>query len=194
MNFLAHIYLSGDNEKLMIGNFIGDFVKGNQFNDFESEIGRGIVLHRAIDEYTDQHEVVSRSKDKLRKKYRHYSGVIVDVYYDHFLANNWLDYHTVPLNPFTTTTYQTIQKYDEILPKGAKYMLPYMINNNWLLNYAKKEGISRALSGMSRRTKFDSKMDESIVDLEKHYEEFESEFKLFFEDLRHFVGQWLANY
>jgi acyl carrier protein phosphodiesterase len=194
MNFLAHIYLSGDNEKLMIGNFIGDFVKGSQFNDFEPEIGRGVVLHRAIDEYTDQHKVVSRSKDKLRKKYRHYSGVIVDVYYDHFLAKNWANYHAQPLNLFTTDTYQTIQNYNEILPTGAKYMLPYMVNNNWLLNYSKTEGISRALSGMSRRTKFDSKMDESIIDLEKHYEEFESEFELFFEDLRQFVGQWLDNY
>ncbi|MTI41634.1 ACP phosphodiesterase [Fulvivirga lutimaris] len=191
MNFLAHIYLSGSNEPLMVGNFIGDFVKGNQLNDFESEITRGVNLHRAIDEYTDQHAVVSKSKDKLREKYRHYSGVIVDIYYDHFLAKNWSDYHKTDLLTFTSQFYTSINSYNNILPKGAKYMLPYMMENNWLYNYSKVEGINRALGGMSRRTKFDSKMDEAVVDLRAHYDEFEEEFKDFFVDLQSFVAQWL---
>lgn len=176
----------------MVGNFIGDFVKGNQLNDFESEITRGINLHRAIDEYTDQHPVVSKSKDKLREKYRHYSGVIVDIYYDHFLAKNWSDYHKTDLLTFTKQFYSAINSYNNTLPKGAKYMLPYMMENNWLYNYSKVEGISRALGGMSRRTKFDSKMDEAVVDLRAHYDEFEKEFKEFFVDLRSFVAQWLS--
>ncbi|MEQ8244210.1 acyl carrier protein phosphodiesterase [Fulvivirga sp.] len=192
MNFLAHIYLSGNNEPLMVGNFIGDFVKGNQLNDFESEITRGVNLHRAIDEYTDQHPVVSKSKDKLREKYRHYSGVIVDIYYDHFLAKNWSDYHKTDLLTFTKQFYNAINNYHNILPKGAKYMLPYMMENNWLYNYSKVEGISRALGGMSRRTKFDSKMDEAVVDLRAYYDEFEKEFKEFFVDLQSFVAQWLS--
>ena len=191
MIFLAHIYLSGYNEPLMVGNFIGDFVKGNQLNDFESEISRGINLHRDIDEYTDQHIVVSRSKDKLREKYRHYSGVIVDIYYDHFLAKNWHEYHETDLLTFSGRFYSTITSYNNILPKGAKYMLPYMMENNWLYNYSKVEGISRALGGMSRRTKFDSKMDEAVVDLREHYSIFEEEFKEFFSDLESFVDQWL---
>ncbi len=175
----------------MVGNFIGDFVKGNQLNDFEAEITRGINLHRAIDEYTDQHSIVSKSKDKLREKYRHYAGVIVDIYYDHFLAKNWSDYHQIDLKAFTLAFYSTIKNYNSILPKGAKYMLPYMIENNWLYNYSKVEGISRALGGMSRRTKFDSKMDEAVVDLKNHYSEFEQEFKDFFIDLQSFVSEWL---
>lgn len=191
MNFLAHIYLSGNNEPLMVGNFIGDFVKGNQLNDFEPEITRGVNLHRAIDEYTDQHLVVSRSKDKLREKYRHYSGVIVDIYYDHFLAKNWPEYHETDLLTFSGRFYATITSYNNILPKGAKYMLPYMMENNWLYNYSKVEGISRALGGMSKRTKFDSKMDEAVVDLREHYSIFEEEFKEFFSDLESFVDQWL---
>ena len=105
MNFLAHIYLSGNNEKLMVGNFIGDFVKGNQLDSFEKEIKQGVQLHRAIDQYTDSHIVVSQSKDKLREKYRHYSGVIVDVYYDHFLSKNWSHYHAQDLKGFTEEFY-----------------------------------------------------------------------------------------
>ncbi len=192
MNFLAHIYLSGNNEKLMIGNFIGDFVKGNQLNDFELEIKQGIHLHRAIDEYTDQHAIVSQSKDKLREKYRHYSGVITDVFYDHFLAKNWSIYHQQPLLEFTIDIYKIIMSYNEILPKGARYMLPYMTENNWLFNYSKVEGINKALSGMANRTKFHSKMEQAVEDLKLNYEAFDEEFNLFFVELQAFVSNWIA--
>ena len=139
MNFLAHIYLSGNNEKLMVGNFIGDFVKGNQLDSFEKEIKQGVQLHRAIDQYTDSHIVVSQSKDKLREKYRHYSGVIVEVYYDHFLSKNWSHYHAQDLKGFTEEFYETIKSYTAILPERAAHMLPYMQQGNWLLNYSNIE-------------------------------------------------------
>src|SRR6188768_77560 len=101
MNFLAHLYLSGNDNKIMVGNFIADFVKGRvALNQFEPAIIRGIELHRAIDEYTDNHPVVTISKNRLRPTYRHYSGVIVDVFYDHFLARNWNTYHSDLLPDF----------------------------------------------------------------------------------------------
>src|SRR5277367_1527199 len=101
MNFLAHLYLSGDNPKIKTGNFIGDFVKGKNLADrFEKDIAKGIVLHREIDWFTDRHPVVKQSKDRLREKYRHYSGVIVDVFYDHFLARNWINYSSKSLSDF----------------------------------------------------------------------------------------------
>jgi acyl carrier protein phosphodiesterase len=112
MNFLAHLYLSGNNDKIMVGNFMGDFVKGRSaLEQFEPEIIRGIELHRAIDEFTDSHAVVSASKDRLRPKYRHYSGVIVDVFYDHFLARNWSDYHDELLPDFADRAYGVIQSF-----------------------------------------------------------------------------------
>src|SRR5450432_1821563 len=90
MNFLAHLYLSGDNPQVMIGNFIGDFVKGKNLTErFDTDVAKGIALHREIDWFTDTHIVVKQSKDRLRPKYRHYAGVIVDIFYDHFLAKNW---------------------------------------------------------------------------------------------------------
>lgn len=192
MNFLAHIYLSGDHEKLMIGNFMGDFVKGNQFSEYHEDIQKGIILHRLIDEYTDTHDVVSTSKDKLREKYRHYAGVIVDVFYDHFLAKNWNDYHNMDLMSFTEITYNTFHKYWDTLPPKAQYMIPYMKDGNWLYYYSTVEGINSALTGMSRRTKFNSKMNEASVDLRHHYDDFENEFRLFFEDLRDYVNNWIA--
>ncbi len=192
MNFLAHVYLSGDDTQLMIGNFIADFVKGRNLGDrYSAEIVQGIELHRAIDKFTDQHEVVQSSKDRLRPKYRHYSGVIVDMYYDHFLAKNWEAFHKMPLADFALRFYSVITAHESILPEDVQRMMPYMIRGNWFLNYAYKEGIHRALSGMSRRTPFDSKMDEAVTDLSKHYELFENEFNEFFPILSDFSKKWI---
>jgi acyl carrier protein phosphodiesterase len=192
MNFLAHILLSGNNEKVMLGNFIGDFVKGrNALKSFESEIVKGIELHRSIDLFTDKHPVVSRSKDRLRSKYRHYSGVIVDVFYDHFLAKDWNQFHEEPLPDFVEKTYRTVERFESILPKEVKYMLPYMTKGNWLVNYSKVEGIHRALSGMARRTTYDSKMDEAMDDLLRNYDDFKKEFEEFFPALKTHCDNWL---
>lgn len=193
MNFLAHVYLSYNKEKLILGNFMGDFVKGNNFINYEKSIQDGILLHRAIDNYTDHHPVVLQSKDKLRDKYRHYSGVIIDIFYDHFLAADWTLYHDTPLAEFAQTVYYILDKHQEILPPKALHMLPYMIEGNWLLNYASKKGIYSALYGMSRRTKFPSKMDESIDELEIYYDDFKEEFRLFFPDIQDFASQWLKD-
>jgi acyl carrier protein phosphodiesterase len=194
LNFLAHIYLSGENDKTMIGNFIGDFVKGRAaLQAFEPDIVRGIELHRSIDLFTDRHPVVTESKNRLRPKYRHYSGVIVDVFYDHFLARNWNTFHTQLLPDFAEQTYRTIDRYSSILPSEVKYMMPYMTKGNWLVNYARVEGIHRALSGMARRTSYDSKMDEAMGDLVKDYELYHAEFNAFFPILKSHCEQWQSD-
>ena len=190
MNFLAHIYLSGDNDKTMVGNFIGDFVKGRQFSQFELGIQDGIHMHREIDRYTDSHEVVHRSKSLLTEKYRHYAGVIVDIFYDHYLAKNWSKYHPEELLPFTKRVYKTLNTYNKILPPRVNEMLKYMIPNNWLYNYSFIEGIQKVLNGMARRTTFESRMELAVVDLEAHYEEFHDDFSQFFPDLINFANSF----
>ena len=192
MNFLAHIYLSGDNTKLMLGNFIGDFVKGrNLLEQFEPEIVKGIELHRAIDEYTDNHPIVLESKVRLRPTYRHYAAVIVDVYYDHFLAKNWNLYHAEPLPDFAERTYAMVKEFDSILPPRFNYMLSYMTRGNWLVNYAKVEEIGRALSGMAGRSKYKSKMELAVNDLRENYDLFQKEFSTFFPELQRHTQDWI---
>jgi acyl carrier protein phosphodiesterase len=194
MNFLAHAYLSGDDPKIMTGNFIADFVKGRQaLKSFSPEITRGIELHRLIDEFTDTHEVVSQSKNRLRPKYRHYSAVIVDVFYDHFLAKNWKQYHAQPLADFAAHVYKTIDEHHAILPEGVTYMLPYMKRGNWLVNYSRLEGIERALTGMAGRTPYLSKMEEAVDDLKKDYSDFEREFETFFPSLKAVCATFLSS-
>lgn len=191
MNFLAHAFLSGEDEKLLIGNFIADFVKGRQaLEQFEEPIKRGIYLHRSIDAFTDSHEVVRESKNRLKGKYRHYSGVIVDVFYDHFLAVNWNQYHTLSLEAYAVKTYQIVTAHTPVLPERVQQFFPYMVRGNWLVSYSKIEGIGRALTGMSRRTPYESKMDEATNELIQFYDEFRKEFERFFPELRRAVSSF----
>jgi acyl carrier protein phosphodiesterase len=195
MNFLAHLYLSGSDPKIKVGNFIADFVKGKNLHErFENRIAKGIELHREIDYFTDHHLVVQESKNRLRPKYRHYSGVIVDVFYDHLLAHHWAKYSYESLPDFVSHSYQLLLEHEPVLPEEAKGMMPYMIKGNWLLNYIEIDGIHRALSGMARRTPFVSRMEEASLDLKESYAEFESEFNLFFPELKEFCRQWLINH
>ena len=187
MNYLAHAYLSGDDEEILIGNFIADAVKGKTMNDFPDDVRRGIILHRFIDEFTDNHPLHKASRAKLHERYGHYSGVLIDIYYDHFLAKNWHDYSTVPLAEYTDWLYKRLEEHMEILPERIQYMLRYMIPQNWLLNYAHFDGIGSVLRGMANRAKFDSQMEHGVEDLEIHYDDFGKEFRQFFPDLQEFV-------
>lgn len=186
MNFLAHIYLSGDNELVTIGNFIADGVRGKQYKKFSKDIQIGILLHRQIDTFTDTHPIVRQSTKRLHKNYSHYSGVIVDILYDHFLAKNWANYSVIPLEIYVDDFYESLQSHFELLPTRTQKMMPYMIADNWLLNYANIEGIQRVLNGMNRRTKNVSGMDKATLELQHYYSEFEDEFTAFFEELRAF--------
>jgi acyl carrier protein phosphodiesterase len=194
MNFLAHLYLSGDDDKVMVGNFIGDFIKGRNLNErFENRIVTGIELHRSIDDFTDNHPVVVESKAKLRSKYRHYSAVITDMYYDHFLARHWSKFHPLPLSDYTHQAYAVLMKYDAVLPEEVRYMLTYMMRDNWLVGYGTLDGIHRALSGIARRTSFPSKMEEAANDLRNNYASFEKDFLLFFPDLKSHADLFLTS-
>ncbi|MBI9042652.1 ACP phosphodiesterase [Lutibacter sp.] len=189
MNFLAHLYLSNSNENILIGNFIADAVKGRKFNDYPKEIKAGILLHREIDNYTDNHPIVKISKRRLHERYHHYDGVIIDILYDHFLAKNWKKYSEIPLKVYAKNIYTFLENNNEILPLRAQNMLPYMVEYNWLVSYASIEGIAKVLSGMNKRTKGISKMDLAVEDLQIHYLEFEEDFTMFFEDLVQFSNK-----
>lgn len=186
MNFLAHIYLSGDNEQLMVGNFMADSVKGKKYLKYPDKIKNGIILHRAIDYYTDTHEIFKKSTQRLFPIYGHYSGIIVDIFYDHFLAANWEEYSSVSLEEYTLNFYRILEDHYEILPFRVKSFLPYMVNDNWLLSYAKIEGIEKVLKGMNNRTGRKSGMHKAVQELEEYYSQFENEFRSFFEDLQNF--------
>ena len=189
MNFLAHLYLSKHNEELMIGNFIADAVKGKNFEGYTPGVIQGIKMHREIDAFTDKHHITKISAARLMPRYKKYAVVIVDIFYDHFLSANWSNYHDEGLDYFANNVYALMHQNIDCLPPKSQYLLPYMTKNNWLLNYSKIEGIQRTLTGMASRTSFVSNMQFATEELELHYQDFDQEFKLFFEDARkHFGG------
>ncbi|RAR75380.1 acyl carrier protein phosphodiesterase [Flavobacterium aciduliphilum] len=184
MNFLAHIYLSGDDEALKIGNFMADSVRGNRYLAYEGNLQKGILLHRAIDTFTDAHPIYRKSKHRLHEKYGHYSGVIMDIVYDHYLAKNWNNYHSTPLELYAQHFYHLLRNHYDLLTEKTQQMIPYMIARNWLVSYASLEGLERILFQMDHRTKNRVNMQEAIIEVKKYYSEFEEEFTLFFEELR----------
>ncbi len=177
----------------MIGNFMADSVKGNKKDLYPLMIRKGIELHRAIDSFTDQHSITLESKIRLRPKYSKYSGVIVDLFYDHFLAKNFDLYSQVALEDFTQATYQTLNQNIQLLPASVQLFLPYMIEKNWLLNYRSIEGIDRALTGLSKSVSFENKMNESVNDLKTDYLLYENEFYRFFPQLITFAEGFSTN-
>ena len=183
MNFLAHLYLSKNNKKILIGNFISDAIKGSDYKKYPTEIKAGILLHREIDTFTDAHPIVKKSMRRLNKRYRHYNGVIIDILYDHFLAKNWSNYSEIPLELYAENVYSFLNKNIATFPEELQNMLPFMIQYNWLVNYASLEGIELVLKGMNKRTKGISKMDLAIEDLKLHYSELEEDFTDYFQEL-----------
>jgi acyl carrier protein phosphodiesterase len=188
MNFLAHIFLSGDDEDLMIGNFIADFVKGNKKNEYPQLIRKGIELHRSIDDFTDHHPVTSCSKKRLYPLQHKYAPVVVDIFYDHFLAKNFSRFSGIPLADYAGKTYETLWDRRKVMPPRVIQFLPYMIEQNWLLSYATLEGIERTLTGLGRRLAFENRLHQARVHLEADYAGYEQEFFEFFAQLITFVG------
>jgi acyl carrier protein phosphodiesterase len=189
LNFLAHLYLSKNNINLMIGNFIADHIRGNNYESFSKEIQQGIFLHREIDTFTDAHKVVRKSKRRLHARYRHYDGVIIDIFYDYFLAKNWADYSEIPLDVYTNSIYSLFDKIKLNLPAKSQQFIKYMIEYNILFNYKYKDGIEKVLNGMNHRTKGKSQMNLAIEDLRNLEVELEEDFTLFFKDLIAHVNQ-----
>ena len=159
MNFLAHLYLAGNDKEVILGNFIADAVKGKAIDTYSPMVQEGIRMHREIDRYTDNHPVFKQSRDRLRPNYSLYSGVIVDIYYDHFLARYWNEYSSEDLRTFVADAYELLIRKFKLLPARSKYLLPFMISQNWLVGYSNFYSLQRVFRGMSRRARFESKME-----------------------------------
>ncbi|WP_395047122.1 ACP phosphodiesterase [Flavobacterium sp.] len=189
MNYLAHIFLSGNNDFIKIGNFMADGIRGNDYLKFPEEVKNGIILHRHIDTFTDAHPIYRKSKHRLHEKYGHYAGVIMDILYDHFLAKNWSNYSDEKLEDYVANFYKSLEDNYDILTEKIQNLIPYMTERNWLASYATISGIEMILFQMDYRTKHRANMQEAVVELQEFYLEFEEEFTLFFEELRAFCLQ-----
>jgi len=187
MNYLAHFLLSNNDDGLIIGNYIADEVRGKDYLNYPEDVMKGILLHRKIDDFTDKHPTVIKSKDRIRKIHKKYTPVIVDVYYDYFLANNWGNYSQEDLKKFTQGIYLTLFKNLKHIPAKSKIKLGFMANGDWLYNYKNLQGIERTLGGLSRRTKFENTMHKAHIELDDLRLEFDEDFNSFFPELKNYT-------
>ena len=171
MNFLGHIYLSGDDDQLIIGNFIADCVKGKKYLDYPVGIQKGILLHRSIDSFTDNNTHIQQIKTVLRPTYKLYSGVVTDLFVDHYLAANWLNFSKKPLKEYSEEVYKIFQLNYEILPAKIQGFLSNLIERNRLLSYSEISGVEEALMIMAYKTSLPGKSAEAIKILRGNYDE-----------------------
>ncbi|MDP4292298.1 MAG: acyl carrier protein phosphodiesterase [Bacteroidota bacterium] len=190
MNFLGHLFLSGNDDEIILGNFIADHVKGKAQLEYTPGVINGIRLHRAIDHYTDHHSMIIQGVRRLNGDFGRYASVIIDMYYDHFLASLWSEYHPISLDIFSRDIFDRLLPYFGIMPSRTQHMLPHMISNNWLTAYAKTEGLGRALNGLSSRAKFNSGMEKATAFLIDNYGIFKEEFRLFMPDIIAYTDNW----
>jgi len=187
MNFLAHLHLSGDNNHVKIGNFIGDAVKGKSYQKFAPDIQKGILLHRKIDYFTDRHEITKKLSKLFVSEYGKYSGIVVDIIYDYYLANNWSNYSNILLERFISDTYGLLMLNFRILPTKIKKFLPFLIGKNRLLSYRDIKGIESVLSVMAKYTTLPNAPEFAIKVLKENTDYFQDKFIVFYDELNQFT-------
>lgn len=188
MNYLAHLYLADCSGTDLLGNLMGDFVKGNHHQDYPEAIRQGVWLHRQIDKFTDAHAVVRASRERINKQRRRYSGVLVDMFYDHFLACNWQQYSDLGFEEQLRQWIGVLRQDQSIsIPQRMQPMLEGITRGGMLQSYQSQQGIEYALWRISQRIRFQNQLDRGIEDLDQAYRELEQDFKQFFPDLIRFT-------
>ena len=186
MNFLAHLYLAAPADDALVGNFLGDFVKG-PLAEAPDRYRRGIEMHRAVDTFTDDHPVHARARARIEGPRRRVAGIIVDLCFDHFLAREWDDRRDEPLEDFSRRFYGLLEEREDHLPERVLRAMPHMTRENWLLGYREPQGIARALDGLSRRRRRLGVLEGSGEELLRHYDGLRADFEAFFPLLETFV-------
>jgi acyl carrier protein phosphodiesterase len=187
MNYLAHLYLSEPTDDAWLGSLLGDFVKGPLDERYGEAITRAISLHRNVDTFTDAHPVVLHSKSRISPQRRRYAGIMVDMFYDHFLARYWSEFHDEPLDAFTARIYSLLARQHAALPERLRRMAPHMAQRDWLGSYAQVSSIHTALDRMGERLTRENGLLNSADELVENYAGLEADFRAFLPEVRAFA-------
>jgi len=202
VNYLAHLYLaalpadlsrrqaslSDGCEESLVGSLMGDFVKGDGYDDYSTGIRQAILIHRWVDAYSNAHPVYRRSKRRIHSSYRHTKGILVDLFYDHFLARNWDQYAAEPLPAFSRRVYRALEVHWDILSHRLQSILPRMAAEDWLLAYRDIANIGHALAGLSSRLSRENELHRGLDELRANYADLEGDFRAFFPELVDYVA------
>lgn len=190
MNFLAHAVLAGPDPADRLGAMLGDFVKGPLPAGLPPAVAAGVALHRRIDSFADTHPAFRRSRTRVSPQRRRYAGIMVDLFYDHFLALHWADCSGEPLPEFTAEVYALMWSHAELLPPRLAQILPVMQAQDWMSAYRSMEAVGLALDRMAeRRLTRPNTLAGAAVELEARYRDFERDFLAFFPDAQAFAEE-----
>ena len=190
MNYLVHLYLSGDDPEILVGNFMGDFVKGRVNYINPHHLRDGIVLHRRIDTFAQHHPLFRQSRQRLAPRYGLYRGAMVDLFYDHFLALGWETWSGEPLDVWLARIRGIVESHNSSLPERLQGFVP-IIFGELLPSYRQVEGIGRALERMARRVKRPNPLAGGEEELVSHYAGLQDDFQSFLPAAREFVSDFL---
>lgn len=193
MNYLAHIFLSGDDRKLQLGNFIGDAVKGRAYENYPTPIAEGILLHRAIDQYTDSHPLTKEGVLLLKPQFKRYSGVLLDVFFDYLLASHFSEFSDLSLRQYTRGFYRTMVANRQHLPARMRSFMWHFIGTDRLGRYATLRGIEESLRIMIRVHGLDLSSERAVEHLVLHEEELLALFREFFDQLQTFSNHYILS-
>jgi acyl carrier protein phosphodiesterase len=189
LNYLVHLYLSGPDPEIQLGGLMGDFVKGRIPTDYPEKIALGLHLHRRIDSLAQNSPHTRRSRQRLDPKFGHGRGIIVDIFYDHFLAANWRDYSTSHLTSYAADVYELLQASHLQLPHGLQQVAPRMIEYNWLVSYQHREVVGKALQRIAQRLSRPLPLAEGVDDLDTHEVSLRQDFAGFMDEAKIFVQE-----
>ena len=203
MNFLAHAYLGGASADDRLGGFIGDFVKGPLVagsQGLDTGILAGVALHRRIDSFAETHPAFVASKARISPERRRVAGIMVDLFYDHFLARAWPEWAAAAglapeLEMFSAQVYAEAAALGAALPPRLAGILPHMRADDWLASYREAETIAYALDRMSLRFKHPSARQALCgagAALLQDYAGFAADFQAFLPDAQAFVASCQA--
>jgi acyl carrier protein phosphodiesterase len=192
MNFLIHLYLSGSDSGLLTGNILGDFVKGRLSGQFPRAVERGIEFHRRIDSFSAVNSHYSTSRRRISSSFGHYRGIMVDLFYDHFMAKDWSGHSSIELAPYLEKTRTAVEQYRSILPERLRVSIPYIFTE-LIPSYLDQRGIDRALGRISSRLKRENPLGEGGTELQMNYDGLRSDFWLFLPELKEFADGWKEN-
>lgn len=190
MNYLMHLYLSEDNPESLVGNMMGDFVKGRLDDRYPAGIRRGIELHRRIDSFAAGNSLFIRSKRRIDPSFGHYRGVLVDIFYDHFLARHWREYADTPYRRYVRQCHAELDAHGELMPERLRLLLPRIFSADWLLSYHLVGGIEAVLLRMSGRISRPNPLASGITELVRNYDGLQEDFRLFLPEIFNYVRQW----
>lgn len=191
MNFLGHLYVSGNTPLVIVGNFMADEIKGRDLSKYHPDVERGIRMHRAIDSFTDKHPLQHAGRARVRQYAGRYSGVVMDMFYDHLLAKDPHWWAEESLSEFAARMYALLPEHADLMTERTQHLLHYMVSRDWLTSYRTIEGIGQAISGLARRVPKGESMIGVEHILEAQFDQFNEEFHAFLPELEQHIAEYV---